>query len=158
MSLIQCLGCVCRRENEMAELAGALNCRHSASVSWALAEGGHALVRSYFSVSPAPPCLLVVSVECLVWKEALFHLLGHTFDLLSAFCFPFFLSLFLIPYCASLFSFPCSSQFSSPTFIPHRMRYVLPKRIRKSHERDHLLCCMGWCSYALLCFPQKSNK
>lgn len=54
----------------------------------------------------------------------------------------FFLFLFLMPYCASLSSSPCSSQFSSSTFIPHRMKYVLPKRIWKSPEWDHLLCCI----------------
>ena len=102
--------------------------------------------------------LVTVLVECLVWREGLFHPLGHIFDPLKAFCYsPFFL------YFCSLtvplyFPFPVSPEFSSSASVPHRMRYVGPQRIRKSHEWDCLLCCVCQLSYALLCCCRKCSK
>lgn len=70
----------------------ALSCSFDALVSWDLADLVAMLWWGLiFPVSPPPLCLLVALVECLVWRKTLFHVLGHIFDLLSAFCyFPFF--------------------------------------------------------------------
>lgn len=130
----------------------ALNCRLDALVSWDLADLVAILWRGLiFPVSLPPLYLLLTSVECLVWRETLFPVLGHIFDLLSAFCyFPLFSS-YSRSLTMPLSSSSCSLQFSSSTFIPHRMKYVPPKRIRKSHEWDHLFCCVC----PALAFPKK---
>lgn len=132
----QCLRCVWDRRNKMAEINGSFKLQ-----AWCfgfLSSGGRWLCFDevlFFLLA----LLHLVSLlrRWNVWYEGkpffIFLVTSHIFDPLRAFCyFPFFLFLFLIPYCASLSSFPCSFCFSSSTFIPHRMRYVFPKRIQNS--------------------------
>lgn len=134
----------------------ALNCRLGTLVSWDLAEGGRALMRSYFSCKPCSTLSPRRAGGMSGMKGSPFSSSwSHLWSVKCILLLSFFLFLFLISYCASLSSFPCSAQFSSSTFIPHRMRYVLPKRIRRSHEWDRLLCPIWQCSYAVLFFPWK---
>lgn len=104
---------VCDAEKiKWLKLMEAFNCRLGALVSWDLA----AILRwgLIFSASPPPLCLLLKLVECLVWRETLFHVLSHIFDLLSAFCyFPFF------SFCSSSLTVPLSPPLPvPPSFLP----------------------------------------
>lgn len=155
----QCLRSVWCRGNKMAKINGSFKLQ-----AWCfgfLKSGGKWLcVDEVLFFLLALLHLVSSSRRWNVWYEGspFSSFWSHLWSVKCILWFSFFLVLFLIPSCASFSSFPCSSQFSSSTFIPHRMRYVLPKRIWESHEWDCLLCCTCQCIYALLCFPQKFSS